>query len=230
MKKLLLLSALAVSALAANADYSDYFKVYHNGNEVKNGETILYTDYEELLMSYDLKLNLTNEADYDFPLYCDMLYKNYPTQQEAEANVAVWGSRSVCYESSRGGSCFPSLPNLCMLLPDILDDGSAYDFDYLVELVNVAPETVSIYDFVIIPCEGDSTEEGHYELLPDDKFTVSVIYAPNEEAAAGVDSVGIDMNAPVEYFNIQGMKVTNPENGLYIVKQGNKVTKRFIRK
>lgn len=32
-------------------------------------------------------------------------------------------------------------------------------------------------------------------------------------------------DAPVEYFNLQGIRVANPENGLFIKRQGNKVTK-----
>ena len=35
----------------------------------------------------------------------------------------------------------------------------------------------------------------------------------------------IDENAPVEYFNLQGVRVNNPEGGLSIMRQGNKVTK-----
>ena len=35
--------------------------------------------------------------------------------------------------------------------------------------------------------------------------------------------------APV-YYNLQGVQVTNPENGIYIVKRGNKITKEYIRK
>ena len=47
---------------------------------------------------------------------------------------------------------------------------------------------------------------------------------------AGVDGIESDnLNAPVEYFNLQGVKVANPANGLYIVRQGNKVTKQVIR-
>lgn len=37
-----------------------------------------------------------------------------------------------------------------------------------------------------------------------------------------------DENAPVEYFNLQGVRVENPSNGLYIRRQGNKVTKVII--
>jgi len=42
---------------------------------------------------------------------------------------------------------------------------------------------------------------------------------------AGVSDVAVDANAPAEYFNLQGVRVANPENGLFIVRQGGKVTK-----
>ncbi|MDE7386391.1 MAG: hypothetical protein K2N28_04575 [Muribaculaceae bacterium] len=43
---------------------------------------------------------------------------------------------------------------------------------------------------------------------------------------AGIDNVDADeVNAPVEYFNLQGVRVENPTTGLYIKKQGNKVYK-----
>lgn len=49
------------------------------------------------------------------------------------------------------------------------------------------------------------------------------------EGGSGVAEIVVDENAPVEYYNLQGIRVANPENGLYIVKQGNKVTKRVIK-
>lgn len=52
---------------------------------------------------------------------------------------------------------------------------------------------------------------------------------PNDDnnGVEGVESD--DLNAAPVYYNIQGMQVGNPENGLYIVKRGNKVTKEVIR-
>ncbi|MBR6639189.1 MAG: hypothetical protein IKL35_02380, partial [Muribaculaceae bacterium] len=35
--------------------------------------------------------------------------------------------------------------------------------------------------------------------------------------------------APVEYYNLQGMKVANPQGGIFIKVQGNKVTKEYIK-
>jgi hypothetical protein len=42
-----------------------------------------------------------------------------------------------------------------------------------------------------------------------------------------VDSAAVD--GPVEYFNLQGIRVANPENGLYIRRQGNTATKVLIK-
>lgn len=46
--------------------------------------------------------------------------------------------------------------------------------------------------------------------------------------AAGVEEIGTETVAPV-YYNLQGVEVANPQNGLYIVKQGNKVSKQLIK-
>lgn len=43
---------------------------------------------------------------------------------------------------------------------------------------------------------------------------------------SGIEDIEFDNNnAPVEYFNLQGVRVANPENGLYIMRQGDKVVK-----
>ncbi len=46
---------------------------------------------------------------------------------------------------------------------------------------------------------------------------------------SGVDDVTVDANAPVEYFNLQGMRVDNPAKGrVYIKRQGAKASKVII--
>lgn len=52
--------------------------------------------------------------------------------------------------------------------------------------------------------------------------TITVTY---EKISDGVENIEVDENAPVEYYNLQGVKVANPESGLYIRVQGNKATK-----
>lgn len=47
---------------------------------------------------------------------------------------------------------------------------------------------------------------------------------------SGVENVTVsDENAPVEYYNLQGIRVANPENGVYIRRQGNTVTKMLVK-
>lgn len=56
-----------------------------------------------------------------------------------------------------------------------------------------------------------------------------VFYFDNLLGEAAVAKVEID-NSPVEYYNLQGVKVANPTNGLYIVRQGKKAHKVMIKK
>ena len=45
-------------------------------------------------------------------------------------------------------------------------------------------------------------------------------------AQGGVNGIEMDAAAaPAEYYNLQGIRVANPENGIFIVRQGNKVMK-----
>lgn len=66
------------------------------------------------------------------------------------------------------------------------------------------------------------------------KFTINVNARINKidvvySKTNAVDAIEADDNAPAEYYNLHGVRVANPENGLYIVKRGNKVTKQLIR-
>ena len=46
---------------------------------------------------------------------------------------------------------------------------------------------------------------------------------------AGVENIEIDNNAPAVYYNLQGVKVANPENGVFIKVQGNKTSKVLVK-
>lgn len=55
--------------------------------------------------------------------------------------------------------------------------------------------------------------------------------AATVKKVSGIDTIIADSenNAPVEYFNLQGIRISKPENGLYIRRQGNTATKVYIR-
>ncbi|MDE6174636.1 MAG: hypothetical protein K2F88_03640 [Duncaniella sp.] len=60
--------------------------------------------------------------------------------------------------------------------------------------------------------------------------TIVSIVAKIKNDPSGIADIVLDNeNAPVEFFNLQGVRVENPSNGLYIRRQGNKVSKVIIR-
>ena len=89
-----------------------------------------------------------------------------------------------------------------------------------------------------------------YEAIPEngivsiDKPGIISYYAENTEGqrseiktvifsqstTTGIDDVTFDCNLPVEYYNLQGIRIDNPDNGnVVIARKGNKVKKIVIR-
>ncbi len=67
--------------------------------------------------------------------------------------------------------------------------------------------------------------------LPSSETSNIITFVPaNLTRISSIGDIVVDENAPVEYFNLQGVRVANPENGLYIRRQGNKVEKVFLNK
>jgi hypothetical protein len=49
------------------------------------------------------------------------------------------------------------------------------------------------------------------------------------KATTGISDINVDENAPVEYFNLQGVRVNNPASGLFIRRQGGKAQKVVVK-
>ena len=67
--------------------------------------------------------------------------------------------------------------------------------------------------------------------LPSSEISNEVEFIPSQlDYVSGINDVIVDENenAPVEYYNLQGVRVTMPEKGLFIRRQGNKVEKVLI--
>jgi hypothetical protein len=96
-------------------------------------------------------------------------------------------------------------------------------------------------------CEVQANTDGDYKILYTEQLAVvggrgSITYAivSYDEfyfvsdidllTGAGVKNVSIDnSNAPVEYFNLQGVKVENPSNGIFIRRQGTQSSKVLVK-
>lgn len=101
------------------------------------------------------------------------------------------------------------------------------DFELAGEKVTNDDNTVSI----TYPLTADviATVNKALEVIVNSNANVLSVKIPVAEEPAGIDNVAVDENAPVEYFNLQGVKVANPSNGIYVVRQGNKVSKVLVK-
>ena len=71
------------------------------------------------------------------------------------------------------------------------------------------------------------TKANIYQYYAGGKVAMYTFEVPGD--LTGIESVGAeDVEAPVEYYNLQGVKVANPAKGLYIKKQGKKTTKVIL--
>ena len=100
----------------------------------------------------------------------------------------------------------------------------------LSEILTEAPaaRSLSENDVIVNGCEDPSKFEltnAGYKLVGENG---NLVLAKAGDTTA-IDEIGVDgVEAPVEYYNIQGIRVENPEHGLYIKRQGNKVSKVIL--
>lgn len=98
-------------------------------------------------------------------------------------------------------------------------DGTDYKwYEYDVELPKLTQDSR-----VIVRNADDQypTVTGTYRWFIDDVK----LYA----GGAGVGEIAVDENAPVKFYNLQGVEVSNPENGVFIRRQGAKTSKMVIK-
>lgn len=229
MKKLLLLSALAIGSFAANADYTEYFSVSYEGVEYPSGSTIqCHSNIAELAgtLRYEADIDVTSKLEFSIPLLADLV--NAPGDNN--------GTPSLCFattgEEFIGGqwvtfpdyNCFPSLPNICTLYPEILPQSEKpSNFMWQAEALGVDKDATCTVVLKFCPCEGDVD---NYEPIEDALYEMTIVFSPEE---AGIDSLNTDADQAPVYYNLQGVRVTEPANGIYIVKRGNKTTKEIVK-
>ena len=79
--------------------------------------------------------------------------------------------------------------------------------------------------FIVVP--NDDVSVYIYHFVPG-TVAEKLIFAV--DSTSGVENFETeDANAPVEYYNLQGVKVANPSNGIFIKVQGNKASKVLVK-
>lgn len=85
--------------------------------------------------------------------------------------------------------------------------------------------------FSLVPAEGIVLSKAGtlsyfaHDPVKNVKSEVKTLAVSGSGETTGIENVAVDAAAEVEYFNLQGIRVVNPENGVFIRRQGNEVKK-----
>jgi hypothetical protein len=136
-----------------------------------------------------------------------------------------------------------------LIIKDFLDSSedlevSYFDDETVVTNLQEGVSTASYYafgSFAALTYGGDAENAGwgvddgykytQIEVTIGEREYTITFYQPNNVSyTSGVNDLTVDdANGDVEYFNLQGIRVKNPANGIYIRRQGNKVSKVLVK-
>ena len=103
-------------------------------------------------------------------------------------------------------------------VPASIQAGKENEFNHMMELSGISKsKNVNAIVYLLNKTNG---QVENVIFIPSDKIL--------EYDESGLTEIAADENAPVEYFNLQGIRVENPSSGLYIKRQGSKVTKVIL--
>lgn len=95
-------------------------------------------------------------------------------------------------------------------------------------VTNNADGTVT-YTYTLTPDAIKTINESKEFIVNGGGVNFLCAYLPDRVSSLPTVEIADDSNAPVEYFNLQGVRVNDPASGLYIRRQGNSVSKVVIR-
>ncbi|MCM1110266.1 MAG: Omp28-related outer membrane protein [Clostridium sp.] len=105
-------------------------------------------------------------------------------------------------------------------IPNGIVEGQEYTFTRNVTL-NSSISDLSKLNVVVYLMNTKTGEVENAAFMRADKLTTAI-------EAIGADDVEFGSEAPVEYFNLQGIRVENPTNGIFIRRQGSKSEKVIL--
>ena len=222
MKKFLL--SIALFAAGATMMNAASFDVKVHGEVVENGATITHTSVEvnnpELwLFEMDPHIEVVNNEaatkNFDVAVKAISIAENPEAEQGAFLGFCIGSCVNISKPAQEA-----SLPLSVAANSSSAESATAPHIAYTPGYVTDYDTDVNTYLYGISEFQFTVTSGS-------ESITFNVVFDYNE-ASLGIDGVELD-NAPAEYFNMQGVRVANPEKGFYIVRRGNKVSKEFVR-
>lgn len=228
MRKPLLLCGLLLSAFAAVAaepTFSDFAQIKCGDKVYANGETITATKPidEYNTASIDVKvINLTGE---DIKVTGALMPTGTPTLDQINNEGDKWGMPSFCFIDIPygAGNCFGGDNTTFGKGSGVIHPDS--DFEWQVHVYEINPaqhQTYKLVNIITVTIPAADEDSEPEELC----FEQSNIL--EFAAAASADTI-LDASAPAQYFDIAGREISNPTQGIYVVRQGGKTFKQVIK-
>ncbi|MDE6018764.1 MAG: hypothetical protein K2G85_08125 [Muribaculaceae bacterium] len=212
---LLLMSAIPVKAETIKVSVKDY-------------------DGYKLCQAFESELSKDDAGNYVIE---DFFGSGCPMKFTFDKVVGDWGDLSItelCEED--GGDVYLLTPEGGYMTCQ------AWDFDGIKDWTPITYPCVAldgysyVYTYDLTDPEYADKKEYYasvcmYGTAPSVEFDdwMYLTFSFNEPVGSKVESVAGAEIAPIEYYNISGQKVDNPSNGIFLRKQGNKVSKIAIR-
>ena len=169
----------------------------------------------------------------DYPGYLNV--NIYDEESGEWAPVAVNESNTITITKYADGTCDFLLPNFALsamelTLGDILVEGAIVTIDEAgVSTYNGFVKDMPLLGGALVAdvtLGGTISAEGVVDMVIDvlwDGIPIKCTFTSTE--VVGVENLEINENVAPVYYNLQGVKVANPENGVFIKVQGSKATK-----
>ena len=181
--------------------------VYVGRNYLKFGKTNVQTNF---------RFNPTEDAPDDAPVVLEFDWCPWKNGN------GVYDAVSIQIEVSEGGKA-----NEVVEVIPAVDWEDNHKFEWVHAVVDLDGFSIKKDTRVLITLADELWGSAGVHRYCIDNVKMSYV----EGASTGIGDVisDEDADAPVEYYNLQGIRVDNPENGLYIRRQGKSVSKSYIR-
>lgn len=234
MKKFLLLATLAASMVTAKADdFSQYFKVTCDGTEYTNGQTVtIDTYYDEYYL--ETPEEITPDTEFEYMSQASIiatnisnssqklnytLKRNIPTLEESPLGGPA-GYYQLCYRfNDHAGNCTGAMESDPIVKsPADIEPIAAGGY------LQMDVDQTAILDFTPATFQLDLSVSN----VPGAEATFYITFTHQKDITLAVDKIEA-AEQPEVYFNLQGIRVTNPEKGnIYVVRKGSKVYKKMF--
>ncbi len=203
-----------IDQVVAFFDFPSYAQVTLNGKSSEDGQTASVTASAEFAVGTSVPhyLSFVIVEDGVGP-YIQQNY--YKTQQVAMNGWEKKAAKvSVTFNDvARYYNCFPGISNS---LPSVIEPNVVNEYTIEMPLSSVTGNEYRVVALLTNGMTGEIINAAEYSMSKDNSI------------GTGVEDI-TEENAAVEYFNLNGQKVANPSNGIFIRHQGSKTEKVVIR-